>query len=48
MSLQAFAMQRLEMGNYNLTSIQNKLIKKQIKVNEKIPYIDNICVNLST
>ena len=41
MSLQAFAMQRLEMGNYNLTSIQNKVIKKQIKVNEKIPYIDN-------
>ena len=40
-SLQAFAMQRLEMGNYNLASIQNKSIKKQIKVNEKIPIIDN-------
>ena len=39
MSLQAFAMQRLEKGNYNLTSIQKKVIKKQITVNEKIPYI---------
>jgi len=30
MSLQAFAMQRLEMGNYNLTSIQNKLINLRL------------------
>jgi penicillin-binding protein 2 len=39
MSLQAFAIERLERGNYNLTSINNKIIKEQIKKKKTVSYI---------
>ena len=41
MSLQAFAIERLERGNYNLTSINNKIIKEQIKKKKTVSYIDD-------
>ena len=41
MSLQAFAIERLERGNYNLTSINNKIIKEQLKNKNNFSYMDN-------
>ena len=41
MSLQAFAIERLERGNYNLTSTNNKIIRQQIKKTKQFSYIDD-------
>ncbi|MDC1022923.1 penicillin-binding protein 2 [Alphaproteobacteria bacterium] len=41
MSLQAYAIERLERGNYNITSVKNKLIRQQIQKKEKISYIND-------
>ena len=40
MSLQAYAIKRLEQGNYNLTSIEKKAIKSQIHKQKQVTYID--------
>jgi len=40
MSLQAYAIKRLEQGNYNLTSIEKKAIKSQINKQKQVTYID--------
>ena len=41
MKLQAFAVERLERGNYELVSIRNKNIKKQISKLKNFTYVDN-------
>ena len=40
MSLQAYAIKRLEQGNYNLTSIEKKSIKSQILKQKQVTYVD--------
>ena len=40
MSLQAFAIERLERGNHNITSVKNKIISQQIKKKKNISYIN--------
>ena len=41
MKLQAFAVERLERGNYELVSIRNKNIKKQISKLKNFTYVNN-------
>ena len=41
MKLQAFAVERLERGNYELVSISNKNIKKQINKSKNFTYVNN-------
>ena len=41
MKLQAFAVERLERGNYELVSIRNKNIKKQISKLQNFTYVNN-------
>ncbi len=41
MKLQAFAVERLERGNYELVSIRNRKIKKQISKLKKITFVNN-------
>ena len=40
MSLQAYAIKRLEQGNYNLTSIEKTSIKSQILKRKQVTYVD--------
>ena len=40
MRLQAYAIKRLEQGNYNLTSIEKKSIKSQIIKQKQVTYVD--------
>ena len=41
MRLQAFAIERMERGNHNLTSINNKIIKEQLGKKNNFPIINN-------
>ena len=41
MSLQAFAIERLERGNHKITSVQNKIISQQIKNKKNISFIND-------
>ena len=41
MKLQAFAVERLERGNYELVSVSNKNIKKQINKLKNLTYVNN-------
>ncbi len=41
MRLQAFAIERLERGNHKLTSINNKIIREQLKKKNDISYINS-------
>ena len=41
MRLQAFAIERLERGNFNLTSVNNKIVKEELQNEKNFALIDN-------